>query len=195
MWHDSFTYDMTPSCVTWLNHVYRWETTHSYVTWLSHACCDSLGCRMTHSYVTWLIRIFIWDMTHSCMTRLIDAWHDSSMCDMTHWCVKDSFMRIPHMHRYGVNQKLAHHLILLVCFILFSSKTCNCMPACNLSSFLSHTKFTQKICIRSSSFWFASIFHLFVCEFFGHRIWVQWIWASLKERCIALHLICALYAI
>ena len=135
------------------------------------------------------------DMTHSCMTRLIDAWHDSSMCDMTHWCVKDSFMRIPHMHRYGVNQKLAHHLIFLVCFILFSSKTCNCMPACNLSSFLSHTKFRQKICIRSSSFWFASIFHLFVCDFFGHRIWVQWIWTSLKERCIALHLICALYAI
>ena len=108
-------------------------------------------------------------MTHSCMTRLIDAWHDSSMCDMTHWCVKDSFMRIPHMHRYGVNQKVAHHLIFFVFFILFSSKTYNCMPACNLSSFLSHTTFTQKNCTRSSSFWFASIFHLFLCDFF----WTQ----------------------
>jgi len=107
-------------------------------------------------------------MTHSCMTRLIDAWHDSSMCDMTHWCVKDSFMRIPHMHRYGVNQKLAHHLIF---FGFSSSSVLKHTTACLLAIcllFVTH-KIHTKICTRSSSFWFASIFHLFLCDFF----WTQ----------------------
>ena len=35
---------------------------------------------------------------------------------------------------------------------------------------------------------FSSFRRNLVCR---HRIWVEWIWASLKERCIALHLICA----
>ena len=39
---------------------------------------------------------------------------------------------------------------------------------------------------------FSSFRRNLVC---GHRIWVEWIWASLKERWMALHLVCALYAI
>jgi len=38
-------------------------------------------------------------------------------------------------------------------------------------------------------------FFFFCVTFFWTQLWVQWIWASVKEKRIALHFICALYAI
>jgi len=77
--HDSFIWDMTHSCETWLIHVrydsFIWDMPHSYETWLIHMRHDSFMWDMIHLYETCLIHMrhdsFIWDMTHSYETWLV----------------------------------------------------------------------------------------------------------------------------
>jgi len=192
VWHDSFMCDTTLSRMNCLPPVRRDSFMYSCETWLIHMWHDSVTYDMTLSGVTWLMHVR----------------HDPFMNDMTHSCVTDSF--IPYMHRYCVSKQSAHeHYLYFLRFILLCCKSTR-LYACShplfffvvwlsfavMKGFFADYRalllrlqrsFSNLQGIHLSSFW---------CDLiFGHRIWVDWIWASLQETCIALHLVCALYAI
>ena len=210
---------MTHSYATWLVHMWHepfmYDTTHSRATWLIHMWHDSFMYDTTHSRATWLIHV--WHDSLVCH-RLIHVRHDPFMCEMTHWCVTDSF--IPYMYPYCVNQKQRKSIVVLHVYSVLKHTT-----ACLLASIFLRLCEKQRMMHPSIRVFFknrhpqkqsshSAFFFLWWLFFFGRRIWVELIWASLKETCIAvhcmspalhcsalhvscsaLHLVCALYAI
>ena len=140
--------------------------------------------------------------------------HNPFMCDIIHSCVTYSF--IPYMHPYCRNQKAAQEHFFSR-FILFCSKTHNCMPACiHLSSFLwkkkkdgckqacscllakkSHPKKKSLHPSLLDDVFLQSFIHFssFCVTFFLDTGYGWKGYGPAWKRHHALHLICALYAI
>jgi len=86
--HDSFTWDMTHLCKTWLIYVrcdwLVWDMTHYGEIWLICVGRDSFIRDVAHLCETRLIYVrwdwLVWDMTHLCGTWLIYVRHDSLVC-------------------------------------------------------------------------------------------------------------------
>jgi len=209
---ESFMCDVTHLCIPFVC-----DMTHSCVTRLIHVWYYSLLCDMTHSCIHVWHDNFMCDMTQSRMTWLPQVQHDSFVCDMTHSCVT-WLIRVSLTHSYRActptvsTQKNAPADF----FSISSSSVPKHWTLCLLASIFLlfdviffvdlfcwyeglFCRYTALFCLDdkgSFRIYRASVLDLPWCNLiFGHRIWVEWIWASLKERWIALHLICALYAI
>ena len=187
-------------------HTFTSDMTHSYATWLIHTWHDSFICDMTHSCATWVIKVqddsFTCYMTHSCVTQFscVSLTHSYRTCIPTVETKKQHKSIFFRVSSFSVLKHTTACLLACI-FLLFCEKRRK-MDASRHAVVCLQKKVIPKKKVVASIFvgWrffkkFHPCFFFFVWLFFGHRIWVERIWAWLKETWIALHLICALYAI